>query len=102
MITTYDADGHRAKQQRVPNSRARLRRYFAEFTGPHQAVVESTGFWYWLADMLEELGVLLQHFGEGARLDHVLAPPGGQLPLEELVQQLHRRVPLGHAADLSQ
>ncbi len=59
MITTYDADGRRVKQQRVPNSRDRLRRYFAEFTGPHRAVVESTGFWYWLADLLDELGVEL-------------------------------------------
>jgi transposase len=59
MITTYDDAGHRVKQQRVPNSRDRLRRYFTEFTGPHQAVVESTGFWYWLADLLEDLGVEL-------------------------------------------
>ncbi len=59
MITTYDANGHRVKQQRVPNSRVRLRRYFTGFSGPHQAVVESTGFWYWLADLLEELGVEL-------------------------------------------
>ena len=57
MITTYDADGHRVKQQRVPNDRHRVRGYFAHFTGPHCAVVESTGFWYWLADLLEELGV---------------------------------------------
>ncbi len=59
MITTYDDAGRRVKQQRVPNSRDRLRRYFTEFTGPHQAVVESTGFWYWLADLLEDLGVEL-------------------------------------------
>ena len=57
MITTYDANGQRVKQQRVLNSRAQLRRYFAAFSGPHQAVVESTGFWYWLADLLEDLGV---------------------------------------------
>lgn len=59
MITTYDADGHRVKQQRIPNDRHRLRTYFAQFAGPHRAVVESTGFWYWLADLLEELGVEL-------------------------------------------
>ena len=47
MITTYDADGHRVKQQRVPNDRYRLRIYFVQFPGRHRAVVESTGFWYW-------------------------------------------------------
>ena len=59
MITTYDGDGHRVKQQRVPNSRPPLRRYFSAFPGPHRAVVESTGFWYWLADLLDDLGVEL-------------------------------------------
>ena len=29
MITTYDGDGQRVKQQRVPNSREQLRRYAA-------------------------------------------------------------------------
>ena len=72
MITTYDADGHRVKQQRVPNSRNRLRRSFTEFTGPHQAVVESTGFWYWLADLLEELGVELT-LAHAARLKAIAA-----------------------------
>lgn len=57
LITTYDEAGHRVKQQRVANSREQLRRYFAQFKGPHQAVVESTGCWYWLADLLDELGV---------------------------------------------
>ena len=63
LITTYDDGGRRVKQQRVPNDRQRLRCYFAQFAGPHQAVVESTGFWYWLADLLDELGVelLLAH-----------------------------------------
>ena len=63
MITTYDDGGQRVKQQRVPNDRQRLRSYFTPFAGPHQAVVESTGFWYWLADLLDELGVelLLAH-----------------------------------------
>ncbi len=59
LITTYDHGGQRVKQQRVPNDRQRLRAYFAAFAGPHRAVVESTGFWYWLADLLEELGVEL-------------------------------------------
>ena len=36
-----------------------LARYFAEVPGPHKAVVESTGGWYWLADSLSGLGVEL-------------------------------------------
>ena len=59
MITTYDADGHLVKQARVPNERARLRAYCAALPGPHKAVVESTGSWYWLADTLEADGIAL-------------------------------------------
>jgi transposase len=44
----------------VPNTRVRFERYFVQFAGPHQAVVESTGSWYWLADLLRELGVDLR------------------------------------------
>ena len=36
-----------------------LQQYFVEFPGPHRAVVESTGAWYWLADVLAALGVAL-------------------------------------------
>jgi transposase len=52
-ITTYGPDGEVVKQQRVPNSPLLLHRYFAQFAGPHRAVVESTGSWYWLADLLQ-------------------------------------------------
>ncbi len=59
LNTTYDDGGQRVKQQRVPSDHQRVRAYFAQFAGPHRAVVESTGFWYWLADLLDELGVEL-------------------------------------------
>jgi transposase len=58
-ITTYGPDGAIVKQERVPNTPLRLQRYFAQFPGPHKAVVESTGSWYWLAEVLEELKVEL-------------------------------------------
>ncbi len=59
VITTYGPEGPRVKQARVPSTPLALEQYFAEFPGPHQAVVESTGAWYWLADVLAALGVVL-------------------------------------------
>jgi transposase len=59
FITTYGPDGNIVKQERVPNTQLGLRQYFAQFHGPHRAVVESTGGWYWLAEVLEELDVEL-------------------------------------------
>lgn len=58
-ITTYGPDGTMVKQARVPNSPLLMRRHFAQFNGPHKAVVESTGGWYWLAELLEEQGIQL-------------------------------------------
>ena len=59
FITTYGPDGSIVKQERVPNTPLLIKRYFAKFPGPHKAVVESTGSWYWLADLLEKLNVNL-------------------------------------------
>jgi transposase len=59
LITTYGPEGPRVKQARVACTPLALQQYFAEFPGPHQAVVESTGGWYWLADALGALSVEL-------------------------------------------
>src|SRR5260370_10640104 len=59
VIRTYGADGPRVKQLRVANPPLALAQYFADFPAPHKAVVESTGGWYWLADVLAPLGVEL-------------------------------------------
>jgi transposase len=59
VITTYGSDGPSVKQGRVASAPLALQQYFAEFPGPHRAVVESTGSWYWLADVLAGLGVAL-------------------------------------------
>ena len=58
-ITTYGPESTIVKQERVPNSPLLIRRCFAQFPGPHKAVVESTGSWYWLADLLGDMGVEL-------------------------------------------
>ncbi len=60
FITTYGPDGAIVKQARVPNAPLQLQRHFAQFQGPHKAVVESTGSWYWLADLLGDLRVDLR------------------------------------------
>ncbi len=59
FITTYDSDGTVVKQARVRNSPLLIQSYFAEFPGHHKAVVESTGSWYWLADLCEKMNVEL-------------------------------------------
>jgi transposase len=60
VITTYSASGERLRQRRLRNERSALVRYFAEFPGPHRAVVETTGRWYWLRDLLVAQGIELQ------------------------------------------
>lgn len=57
FITTYDSDGKVVKQKRVPNRAMLIQHYFGQLPAPHKAAVESTGSWYWLADLLEDLGV---------------------------------------------
>ncbi len=57
FITTYDSEGTVVKQMRVSNKTLLIQNYFAQFPGPHKAVVESTGSWYWLADLLKDLNV---------------------------------------------
>ena len=59
FITTYDSNGTVVKQMRVRNNPLLIQNYFAQFPGPHKAVVESTGSWYWLADLLQKHDVEL-------------------------------------------
>ncbi len=58
-ITTLDDAGSIAKQQRVDNIREDIMNYFQALPGDHIAVVESTTGWYWLNDLLEEIGIEL-------------------------------------------
>ena len=59
VITTPTEDGQRVAQATVPNDRERLLAWSAQFPGPHKAVVESTGRWYWLRDLLVPAAVEL-------------------------------------------
>jgi transposase len=59
-LTTFTASGERVGDATVPNDPRVLTRYFAQFPGPHHAVVEATGRWYWLRDLLVPLGIDLR------------------------------------------
>jgi transposase len=60
VITTLTAQGQRVAQVTLPNHRPLLLQYFAQFPGPHKAVVESTGRWYWMRDLLAPTGIELE------------------------------------------
>jgi len=59
FISTVNERGETVLQKRVPNRPEAFRLYFASLPGPHRAVVECTGGWYWLDDLLSELGIEL-------------------------------------------
>jgi transposase len=60
VITTLTAEGERVAQVTLPNRRALLLQYFAQFGGAHKAVVEATGRWYWMRDLLVPAGIELE------------------------------------------
>jgi transposase len=72
FITTYDSNGTVVKQARVRNGTVLIRSYFSQFPGPHKAVVESTGSWYWLADLLRKHNIELT-LAHAARLKAISA-----------------------------
>ena len=45
---------------------------------------------------------LLQHLGEGTSLDQVLPAPGLDLVIQQLAQEFHRQVLLGHTPHFGQ
>lgn len=58
-LATVDAAGEIVAERNLRNDSERLLAYFAALEGRHLAVVESTGGWYWLEDVLTEVGVIL-------------------------------------------
>lgn len=69
VITTIDSNGQRLAQRKLACQKRLVRAYFEGYNQPHQAVVESTGSWYWLSDLLSGMGVDL-------RLAHALQLKG--------------------------
>jgi len=60
-LTTIDENGTVAGQKKLPCQREALRQYFGSFEeeAQHEAAVETTTGWYWVADLLAEEGVEL-------------------------------------------
>lgn len=59
-IHTVDAAGALARKADLPTQREVITAYFAALPGPHRAVVECTGMWYWLRDLLVPQGIDLR------------------------------------------
>jgi transposase len=59
-IHTVDADGTLVRKTTLATERAAISAYFASLPGPHRAVVECTGMWYWLRDLLVAQGIDLK------------------------------------------
>jgi transposase len=63
VIATVDAVGTVIDQRRLRASPAAVLQYFRRLPGPHHAVVEATGSWYWIADLprAHEIDLTLGH-----------------------------------------
>jgi hypothetical protein len=59
-LHTLDADGAVVRQANVPARREVLTASFATLPGPYQAVVEGTGMWYGVRDLLSAQGIDLR------------------------------------------
>ena len=59
-IHTVDAVGALVRKADLPTNRAAITAYFTTRTGPHQAVCECTGMWYWVRDLLVPQGIDLR------------------------------------------
>jgi transposase len=59
-IHTLDAEGTVVRAANLPTQRSALIAYFGNLPGPHRAVVECTGMWYWLRDLLVPQGIDLR------------------------------------------
>lgn len=59
-IHTLDAAGTVVRRANLPAQRRSLSAYFDALPGPHRAVVECTGMWYWVRDLLVPQGIDLR------------------------------------------
>ena len=59
-IHTLDAAGTVVRAAKLPAQRRALTTYFGTLPGPHRAVVECTGMWYWVRDLLVPQGIDLR------------------------------------------
>jgi transposase len=55
QIAVLSANGE-LTQHRLENDRARVHRFFAQVPAPARVAIEASGTWWWLVDLLEQLG----------------------------------------------
>jgi transposase len=60
VIGTVDLTGSVVEQRRLRPTPGAVLQYFRGLPGPHRAVVEATGSWYWIADLLHEHDIELK------------------------------------------
>ena len=60
VIHTVDAAGTTVREASLPTSRPAVAAYFRTLPDTHRAVVECTGTWYWMRDLLATEGVDLR------------------------------------------
>lgn len=58
-LTTVDQDGMIVKQCNLQNHWENFKQYFNAVPGNHRATVETTGSWYWIADLFNDLSIEL-------------------------------------------
>lgn len=56
-IATLDEAGEVVRERRLRCRREAVAGYFRDLPGPHRAVVESTGSWYWLEELCRREGI---------------------------------------------
>jgi transposase len=83
VIASLDADGTLVKRAKVAARRHDVLRYFHSLPGPHRAVVEATGSWYWVADLLQAHGIDLK-LAHARRLKAVAAAKVKTDPVDAL------------------
>lgn len=59
FLVTCDSDGEIVKQRDLRSSSDAMKAYFSGLNGLHRVCVESTSSWYWISDVLGELGIEL-------------------------------------------
>ena len=81
FITVMDKEGQIVKEGKVLNDEDEMVLFFGQFKSQIKAAVEATYNWYWLVDLLEEMGVDIQlanpYKTVGGHLNDIISGQGG-------------------------
>ena len=70
FIHTVAENGAVVRETALAPTRSALTSYFATLPGPHRAVVECLGSWYWVRDLVVPQGIDLR-LGHAKYLKHI-------------------------------